>query len=180
MKCAIFENLSTTTKMESLPCFDLGKPKTKSIKMSTHGSFGIGKEVYKPCGWVLDFAFLQVMHLSHMHCWNTQWASYPELTRLLYQYLLKAPDVPWMIPPNQCIIHEFDDYQFHFLRLLMCREWFEKLATMNLTKMDERRVWLVVFLLVFRLNYSDFKVNKMENGLEWYFDKSIWTPQRSI
>jgi len=66
MKCAIFENLSTTTKMESLPRFDLGKPKTKSIKMSTHGSFGTGKGVYKPCGWVLDFAFLQVMHLSHM------------------------------------------------------------------------------------------------------------------
>jgi hypothetical protein len=22
-----------------------------------------------------------------------------------------------LIPPNQCIIHEFNDYQFHFLRL---------------------------------------------------------------
>jgi len=55
MKCAIFENLSTTTKMESLPRFDLGKPKMKSIKMSTHGSFGTSKGVYKPCGWVLDF-----------------------------------------------------------------------------------------------------------------------------
>jgi hypothetical protein len=38
----------------------------------------------------------------------------------------------------------------------------------------------VVFLLVFRVDYSDFKVNKMEDRLEWYFDKSIWTPQRSI
>ena len=49
MKCAIFENLSTTTKIESLPCFDLGKPKTKSIEMSTHGSFDTGKRVYKSC-----------------------------------------------------------------------------------------------------------------------------------
>jgi hypothetical protein len=30
--------LSTTTKIESLPLFDLGKPKTRSIEMSTHGS----------------------------------------------------------------------------------------------------------------------------------------------
>jgi hypothetical protein len=36
--------------------------------MSTHGFLGTGKGVYKPCGWVLDFAFLQVMHLSHMRC----------------------------------------------------------------------------------------------------------------
>jgi hypothetical protein len=36
----------------------------KSIEMSTH----VGKEVYKPCSWVLDFAFLQVMHLSFMRC----------------------------------------------------------------------------------------------------------------
>jgi len=44
------KNLSTTTKMESLPHFDLGKPKTKSIEMSTHGSFGTGEGVYEPCG----------------------------------------------------------------------------------------------------------------------------------
>jgi len=68
MKYAIFENLSTTTKMESLPHFDLGKPKTKSIEMSTYGSFGTGKGAYKPCDWVIDFAFLQVMHLSHIRC----------------------------------------------------------------------------------------------------------------
>jgi hypothetical protein len=42
----------------------------------------------------------------------------------------------------------------------------QKTATMNLTKMDEGWVWLVVFLLVFRLDYSDFKVKKMENRLE--------------
>jgi hypothetical protein len=32
--------------------------------MSTHGSLGIGKGVYKPCGWVLDFAFQQIMNLA--------------------------------------------------------------------------------------------------------------------
>jgi hypothetical protein len=44
------------------------------------------------------------------------------------------------------------------------------------------RMGLVVlyFFLVFRLDYSDFKVNKMGDRLEWYFDKSIWTSQRSI
>jgi hypothetical protein len=30
--------------------------------MSTYGSLGIGKGVYKPCGWVLDFAFQQIMN----------------------------------------------------------------------------------------------------------------------
>jgi hypothetical protein len=38
MKCVILENLLTTTKIESLPFFDLGKPKTKSIEISTQGT----------------------------------------------------------------------------------------------------------------------------------------------
>ena len=38
------------TRFASLPCFELGKPKTKSIEMSTHGSLGTGKGIYKPCG----------------------------------------------------------------------------------------------------------------------------------
>jgi hypothetical protein len=33
MKCVILENLSTITKIESLPIFDLGKPKTKFIEI---------------------------------------------------------------------------------------------------------------------------------------------------
>jgi len=41
-----------------------------------------------------------------------------------------------------------------------------KSATMNLKKMDEGWVWLVVFFSVFRLDYSDFKANKMEDRLE--------------
>jgi hypothetical protein len=40
MKCAILENLSTTTKIESLPFFDLGKPKINSIKISAQGLVG--------------------------------------------------------------------------------------------------------------------------------------------
>jgi len=32
--------------------------------------------------------------------------------------------------------------------------------------MDDGCVWLVVFLSVLRLDYSDFKVNKMEDILE--------------
>jgi hypothetical protein len=45
IKCVIFENLSTITKIESLPRFDLGKPKMKLKKMSTHGSLGTGKGI---------------------------------------------------------------------------------------------------------------------------------------
>jgi hypothetical protein len=45
MKCAILENLSTTTKIESLPFFDLSKPKTNSIEISTLGSVGTGNGV---------------------------------------------------------------------------------------------------------------------------------------
>jgi hypothetical protein len=62
MKCVILENLSTTTIIESLPFFDLGKPKTKYIEISTQGLVGIGNGVYNPCGCALDFSFLQAMH----------------------------------------------------------------------------------------------------------------------
>jgi hypothetical protein len=48
MKCAILENLSTTTNIESLPFLDLGRPKIKSIEISTQGSLGTGKGVYSP------------------------------------------------------------------------------------------------------------------------------------
>ena len=46
MKCVILENLSTITKIESLPFLNLGKPKTKSIEISTQGALGTGKGVY--------------------------------------------------------------------------------------------------------------------------------------
>ena len=64
MKCAIFENLSTTIKIESLHFLDLGKPKTKSIEISTQGALGTGRGVYNPCGKTLDLAYLQVTHLA--------------------------------------------------------------------------------------------------------------------
>jgi hypothetical protein len=64
MKCVVLENLLTTTKIESLPFFDLGKPKIKFIEISTQGSVGTGNGVYSPCGCTLDFVFLQAMHYS--------------------------------------------------------------------------------------------------------------------
>ena len=64
MKCAIFENLSTTTKIETLPFLNLGKPKTKSIEISTQGALGMSRGVYNPCVKTLDLACLQVTHLA--------------------------------------------------------------------------------------------------------------------
>jgi hypothetical protein len=64
MKCIILENLSTTTEIESLLfLFYLGKPKTNSKKISTQGSLGTSKGIYKPCGKTLD-----LMHLSRTLC----------------------------------------------------------------------------------------------------------------
>jgi hypothetical protein len=44
----IFENLSTTTKIESLFFRVIGSPKTKSMLMSSQGILGAGQGVYKP------------------------------------------------------------------------------------------------------------------------------------
>jgi hypothetical protein len=44
MKWVILENLSTITKIESLPFFDQGKPKTK-VHRATQGSVGKGNGV---------------------------------------------------------------------------------------------------------------------------------------
>ena len=66
MKCAILLNLSTTTKILSLPFLILGKPNIKSIEMSTQGSVGTGKGVYNPWGIDLDLAYRQVMHLEQI------------------------------------------------------------------------------------------------------------------
>jgi hypothetical protein len=63
MKYVILENLSTTTKIQSLPFFGLGKPNIKSKYISTQGFLGTSKRVYKPCDKTIDLACLQVMHL---------------------------------------------------------------------------------------------------------------------
>jgi hypothetical protein len=47
MTYVILENLSITTKIESLTLFDLGKPSTKFIDMSTQRFLGTGKGAYK-------------------------------------------------------------------------------------------------------------------------------------
>uniref|UniRef100_A0A7N0VDW3 Uncharacterized protein n=1 Tax=Kalanchoe fedtschenkoi TaxID=63787 RepID=A0A7N0VDW3_KALFE len=57
IKCAILENRSTTTKILSLPFFVLGSVKTKSIEISSQGTFGTGKGIYKPCALSRDLAF---------------------------------------------------------------------------------------------------------------------------
>ena len=64
MTYVILENLSITTKIESLTLFDLGKPSTKSIDMSTQSFLGTGKGAYKLWGKTLDLAYLYVIHLS--------------------------------------------------------------------------------------------------------------------
>jgi len=46
---------------------------------------------------------------SHQHFHLLPWRYQPLSTRPSTNHIL--------IPPNQCIIREFDDYQFHFLRL---------------------------------------------------------------
>ncbi|PKU59174.1 hypothetical protein MA16_Dca028462 [Dendrobium catenatum] len=48
MKCAILENRSTTTMIESLPRFVLGKPKMKSMLKSSQIDSGTGRGRYKP------------------------------------------------------------------------------------------------------------------------------------
>lgn len=48
MKWAIFENLSTTTNMESQPFWILGSPLIKSMDTSTHGFSSVGKGIYNP------------------------------------------------------------------------------------------------------------------------------------
>ena len=42
IKCAIFENMSTTVNIESLPLCFLGNPRTKSILATSQGFFGMG------------------------------------------------------------------------------------------------------------------------------------------
>jgi len=59
----IIKNLSITTKIESLPFFDLGKPKTKSIEISTQGLVGTGNGVHNPCDCTL-----KTMHYSQIRC----------------------------------------------------------------------------------------------------------------
>jgi hypothetical protein len=47
IKWTIFENLSTTTKIELFPFCVFGKPSTKSMLIESQGMLGIGSGVYK-------------------------------------------------------------------------------------------------------------------------------------
>src|SRR3954466_11629223 len=48
IKCAILENLSTTTNILSWPYLVRGNPNTKSILISSQGVVGVDSGVYKP------------------------------------------------------------------------------------------------------------------------------------
>lgn len=68
MKWAIFENLSTTTKIESILFLDLDKPKTNSMEISTQSALGTSKGVYNPNVKTLDLDYLHEAHaLSISH-----------------------------------------------------------------------------------------------------------------
>jgi hypothetical protein len=45
------KDLSTTTKILSIPLLVRGNPKIKSIKISAQGVEGTGRDIYKPCGF---------------------------------------------------------------------------------------------------------------------------------
>ena len=64
-KWTIFENLSTTIRIESCFLAVLGNPKIKSILTSCQGQSGIGKGVYKPV-----FCFL-CLATAHVLRWAT-------------------------------------------------------------------------------------------------------------
>ena len=53
MKWVIFENLLTTTKMESWPLAVFGRPRTKSILRSYQGTWGMGRGMYRPVFYFL-------------------------------------------------------------------------------------------------------------------------------
>jgi len=68
MKCVILENLSITINIEFFPYLAMGKPKIKSIEISTQGSLGTCKGVFNPWDITLDLVCLHVVHLSQILC----------------------------------------------------------------------------------------------------------------
>lgn len=68
MVCVILENLSITINMESLLLSHLGKPKIKSMKISTKCFLGINKEGYNPYGKTLNLACIYMIYFSHALC----------------------------------------------------------------------------------------------------------------
>ena len=56
--CHLRKSIHDHKKIESLPHLNLGKPKTKSIKISIQNSLGIGNVVYKPWDCTRDFVCL--------------------------------------------------------------------------------------------------------------------------
>ena len=73
IKCHL-ENLSTTTKIELVPCYDLGKPKIKFIEMSTHSSLGTSKSI-------------QAMWLSPKLCFPTSYAFVTYMVHIFLHFM---------------------------------------------------------------------------------------------
>ena len=48
MKCIIFENMSTTTNIESYPLYVIGRTNMKSMLTASHGVSGMGNGWYNP------------------------------------------------------------------------------------------------------------------------------------
>jgi len=63
IKCAIFENMSTTTNTEPTLIYVRGSPNTNSIPKSSHLAFGVGKGWYKLVFWIWPFATRQTWQL---------------------------------------------------------------------------------------------------------------------
>ena len=66
IKCAMLENLSTTTKIESTLLAVLGKPKTKPMLRSCQGSCGMGRGWYNPVFFFCPFASWHTLHSSQI------------------------------------------------------------------------------------------------------------------
>lgn len=66
MKCVILKNLSTTTKIKSLPLLDLGRLSTKSMDMLVHGKVEMSNKVYNPWFMTLDLALWHIMQFGTM------------------------------------------------------------------------------------------------------------------
>ena len=66
IKCAILENLCTTTKIKSTFCVVFGKPRKKSILKSYQGSCRTGSGWYNPVFFFWLFASWHALHSSQI------------------------------------------------------------------------------------------------------------------
>jgi hypothetical protein len=86
-KCANLVNLSTTTKIQYLPC-SIGNPLMKSIEMLSHLCSGMCRGCSNPAGCVCSSLFTwQVVHSLMWHI-TSSFRPFPENLSLTYLYFL--------------------------------------------------------------------------------------------